>query len=488
MRKFNYLSLIILLIFLIANPYNFAKEKDKKSKNRLSKTAVNPASSVSDINNITSWVGSDGFHDWVVSGSWNGEFPIGSGVGAIFAEGIVWGGLVNDGQSPLVRVNGNTYGSGCVSDFSPHRVFRVRPDYQAGNLTQDAASFNSLSLGQVSQGDIDALRAQYKTDWNQWPADQGAPYEDVNNDGKYEPDTDIPGIPGAAQTLFIKYNDALSAANYGSPPIGLDISETYWSYSYAGALGNVIYKKVNIVYKGTAKSSASSVIDNMYIVQWADPDVGTSSDDYAGCDTTLNLGYAYTAQSQDATYQAAGYGPPAIGYDFLQGVAQHTGNPNDSAIIDVKWRKGYKYVNRKPMSSFIYFAATGSWTDPDFNYNGSLQFYNLMRGVKPNPVYPNGEPFPTDVADVTPEGTYLVDGDPVAGTGKLDGTVDQASDRRIMVVNGPFNMKLGDTAQVVVALVGGLGTDNIDAVKQMKTNDNTAQIVFDHLRRFMLSN
>ena len=85
---------------------------------------------------------------------------------------------------------------------------------------------------------------------------------------------DIPGIPGAAQTLFVQYTDALSSANYGSQPIGLQISETYWAYAYTGALGNVIYKKVDMVYKGTAKSSANSTIDSMYIVQWADPDVG----------------------------------------------------------------------------------------------------------------------------------------------------------------------------------------------------------------------
>ncbi len=486
MRKFNYISLLVILTFLIANPYNiFAKEKDKKDRNRLSKVTTNPASNVVDINNITSWVGSDGFHDWVVSGSWNGMFPKGSNIGAIFAEGIVWGGKVNDGQNPLIRVNGNTYGTGCQSVFSPPRVYRVRPDYLTGSLNDDAANFNNIALGQVSQGDIDALKAQYQTDWNEWPWQYGAPYEDVNNDGQYEPDTDIPGVPGAAQTLFIQYTDALSAQNYGSQPIGLQISETYWAYSYTGALGNVIYKKVDMVYKGTSKSSANATIDSMYIVQWADPDVGTSSDDFAGCDTSLNLGYAYTAQAQDATYQAAGYGPPAVGYDFLQGVAQPTGNLSDSAIVNLKWRKGYKYVNPKPMSSFIYFAAGGNWSDPTFDYTGTLEFYNLMRGKLPEPHYPSSVGFPDGVQDVTPFGTYLLDGDPVAGTGKLDGNTaaggDSPGDRRIMVVNGPITMHLGDTAEVVLALVGGLGTDNIDAVKQMKQNDNTAQIVFDQL-------
>ena len=50
-----------------------------------------------------------------------------------------------------------------------------------------------------------------------------------------------------------------------------------------------------------------------------------------------------------------------------------------------------------------------------------------------------------------------------------------------MVVNGPINMKLGDTAEVVLGMVAALGTNNIDAVNKMKTNDNSAQIVFDQL-------
>ena len=487
MRKFNYLSLIIILTFFIANSYtNLAREKDKKNSSKLSKVADNPASSVVDINNITSWVGSDGSHSqYVGGGSWNGSFPKGSDIGVIYAEGIVWGGKVNDGQTPLIRVDGNTYSTGCQSVFSPHRVFRVRPDYSTGSLNDDAANFNQISLGQVSDAQINSLRDQYEKDWNEWPADQGAPYDDVNKDGIYEPDTDIPGIPGAAQTLFVKYTDAASASLYGAPPIGLEISETYWAYSYTGALGNVIYKKVDMVYKGTSKSAANSVINDMYIVQWSDPDVGTYSDDYAGCDTSLNLGYAYTSQDQDAIFQAAGFGPPAVGYDFLQGVSQYTGNPNDSAIFNLHWRKGYKYVNSKPMSSFIYFAAGGNWDDPDFNYTGSLQFYNLMRGYLPRPPYPSAESFPAGVSDVTSTGTFLLDGDPVAGTGKLDGNTaaggDSPGDRRIMVVNGPINMHLGDTAEVVLGMVAALGSNNIDAVKQMKINDNTAQIVFDQL-------
>ncbi len=492
MRKFNYLSLILLLTFLIANPLNIsAKEKDKKgNRGSLSKTAQGPAQSVLNINSMTCWIGSDGYHDWVVASSYNGAYPKGTGVGAVFAEGIVWGGRVDDGQTPVIRVNGNDYGSGCRSVFDEPRVYRVRPDFQTGNLTDDAASFFDKSLGSVSEGDINTIKAQYEADWIEWPADFGAPYLDADSNGIYEPDLngngiygesgeDIPGIPAASQSVFIAYDDALSATLYQCPPIGFEVRETYWAYAYTGALANVIYKKVDLIYRGTPRSSPNSIITDFYFMQWCDPDVGTATDDFMGCDTSLNMGYAYNATAEDATYGGIGLAPAAIGYDYLQGVSQFTGNPNDSAIFNLQWRKGYKYVNAKPMSSAIYYAAGGDWSDPDYNYQGALEYYNYMQGLKPD-----GTPFPESVRDEIPGvGIYLLAGDPVAGTGKIDGPPNSSSgDRRLLVINGPVDIRLGDTAQVVIALVGGLGgADNLANVTNMKKNDATAQIVFDQL-------
>ncbi|MGQ9799371.1 MAG: T9SS type A sorting domain-containing protein, partial [Ignavibacterium sp.] len=153
----------------------------------------------------------------------------------------------------------------------------------------------------------------------------------------------------------------------------------------------------------------------------------------------------------------------------------------DSAIVDLKWKKGYKYINRKPMSSFVYFAAGGSWSDPSFNYNGTLQFYNLMRGKLPEPRYPSGNDFPPEVVDYAPDGTFLLAGDPVFGIGKIDGRKEGPGDRRIMVTNGPITMNLGDTAQVVLALVYGMGKNNLSSISTMKFNDQFAQFAFDQL-------
>ncbi len=484
MKKINHIRFFIFLIlslFITLNVFASNKDKDNQGKNKRSafnKILAGPAQSPVDINNITCWVGSDGYHDWVVGGSWNGAFPNGANAGPIFSEGIVWGGKVSDGSSPVVRVNGNTYGTGCKPIT---RLYKVRPDYLTGDLTQDAADFNSIDVNSVTSADIDAIRAQYQTDWNEWPANEGAPFDDKDGNGQYDPAVDVPGIPGASQSLFIKYQDDPAQLLYGAPVIGLEVTETYWAYAASGGLGNIIFKKVDIVYTGTSSTPADAHIDDMYIVQWADPDVGNSTDDFAGCDTASNLGYAYSSGFTDAVYQGLNLAPPAVGYDFLQGVSQYTGNPNDSAIFNLKWRHGYKYVNSKPMSSYAYFAAGGTWSDPAFTLTGTNEFYNLMRGYKPDPPYPSGDPFPTSVADYTETGTYLLAGDPVLGTGKIDGTVDGPGDRRIMVTNGPISMNKGDTAEVVVALVGGLGTNNISSISVLKYNDLFAQYAFDQL-------
>ena len=124
----------------------------------------------------------------------------------------------------------------------------------------------------------------------------------------------------------------------------------------ANVAGNVIYKEVNIVYKGTSTSASNSRIDSMFIVQWADPDVGYPVDDLAGCDTTLNLGYAYNSKTVDRDYRGLGFFP-AVGYAFLQGVSAFTGNPNDSALFNLKWRKGIKtciHCGNKNLSEKIY--------------------------------------------------------------------------------------------------------------------------------------
>lgn len=488
------ISIILFLVFFLILPNTtysnqMPKEGDKDKIQNMrgpQKVTDDPFTSLIDVNNITLYVQPTGFHFNFYGGSWSSAFPKGT-AGGIYQEGIVWGGLVNDGQSPVLRVGGNTYFSGTQK---LDRVYRVRPDYQTADLTDDAANFYyyqnyPLDASAVNAGNIQELRDQYAKDWLEWPADKGAPYNDVDGDGSYDPNIDIPGIPGASQTIWIHYNDALAPQAYGSPPIGIEVTQTFWAYSVTNPLGNVIFKKVNVVYKGVEGVPPTSTINDMYLVQWADPDIGQYTDDFAGCDQELNLGYAYSSSTNDAVYSGLGLAPPALGYDFLQGVAYYTGDPNDSAIVNLKWRKGYKYVHppEQPMTVFTYFAAGGAWQDPDGQDPlGTPQWYNLMRGFLPRPPYPEGVPFPANVGG-TPEGfgTYLLSGNPVTGSGFVDGVAEGPGDRRIVCVHGPFNMALNDTAEIVVALIGGIGSTNLSSVSVLKFNDIFAQYAYDQL-------
>lgn len=425
--------------------------------------AQHPTQSIMDVGSITSWVADNGFHDWQIDDNYNGSYPKGFPVGVLFSEGICWGGKVFDGDSQLVRVNGSTYASGC-SPIS--RLFRVRSDYFKADLTDDAANFFLKDARDITAVDLAILKDQYEKDWDEWPADRGAPFYDVDNNGKYNPDVDIPGVPGALQTIWINYSDDLSLQLYGSDPIGLEVQETLWAYSTQGRIGNIIYKKVDIIYRGTPTAPPDSRIDSMYICQWSDTQLGNSTDNLIGSDTTLNLGYTYNSSDYDREYSKYNLVPPAVGNTFMQGVSRYTGNSSDSAIFNFKWVKGRKYFNPKPLTSAILHRTAGCFSDPYFAYTGTLEFYNLMAGYLPDPPYPSRR----TGCDFNGYGTYMLSGDPVTGTGDIDGVRDGPGSRRYWLMNGPFNMNLGDTAELVEALVVGMGEDHLGSITALRQN------------------
>jgi hypothetical protein len=233
----------------------------------------------------------------------------------------------------------------------------------------------------------------------------------------------------------------------------------------------------------------------MYVVQWADPDEGDGGGDFAGSDSTLNLNYVYNAATTDPKYTAIGLPAPAVGFVFLNGVAHYTGNMADSAVIDFQWRHGYGYWHTRPdpahpgqtiptpLTAAEYFASGTTINDPiNASYEGTKEWYNLMRGDLPIPAYPNGTPFYASSVYasahniVTP---FVLSGDPVKGTGWIDGSDLTAGDRRLVTVHGSFQMNLNDTAESVIALVDGMGTDNLSSVTALKSSVAYAKSFYD---------
>lgn len=520
MKSRTMMAVLFFAVLLVGIPSS-AKEKPG-TKSKLSKTAIGQANVLMNGNLQTSWTRPDGFFDYLTAQSWNGEYPRLSGVGDIFQEGIVFGGFVTDGlYSNSLRVIGNTYflgmqpgaldanGNSNPADVTSAsaRAFQVRGDLPLSmqndpaswpDLSSDAASYFQIPQSSVSDGQKTQIASTYFTDWKEWPAAKGAPwYVDTVKKVRYDAAYDytnkhhIPGIPGATKTIWYVANDEgpISQQSYGSPPIGMEMQMTLWSYASSTPLNNIIFKQVKLIYKGNPGSPASSQIDSMFISQWSDPDNGDAGDDFAGSDSVLNLNYDWNSKTVDAKYAAVGLASPAVGYVFLQGVSQFTGDPNDSAIVDFAMRRGYKYFLTRnglpaPLSSALFFAAGTQINDPDNGtYNGTLQWYNLMRGDLPRPAYPLGTPFyqyfqyPKDHNLVT---QYIQSGDPTTGQGWIDGQEISAGDRRLVTTHGPITMHKGDTAEVVIALLSGMGADNLGSVKVLKYNVSYAQFAFNN--------
>jgi hypothetical protein len=129
--------------------------------------------------------------------------------------------------------------------------------------------------------------------------DELAPFVDVNRNGIYDPEYgDYPKIKGD-EAHFAVIND-VSSGRYGTGSdraVGLEIQMMTYVYRSPifNGLGTSIFHENKIIKKTTG--NAEEFIFSLFI----DPDIGDFFDDYVGCDTSSNTGFAYNAQSFQST-------------------------------------------------------------------------------------------------------------------------------------------------------------------------------------------
>jgi hypothetical protein len=490
-KLLGYLVLLLFGVFLVqSGVYAEAKQGTKKSP---AKVNGSPTRTYLDINKIATQFTNDGKSDLDNSGNSAFVYPAGSGKTAVFESGFLWGAY---GENDTLKVGGSAYGTGLQggritnsglpyaqltvipADDPSVRLYRVRADiYPSGpevDLTKEA-TWEGISASD--------MLAQYLKDWNEWPATDGAPTW-VDTDGVYGTKMAvIPGVRGADQTIWFVANDLnqkLTTGLYGTTPLGIEYQATYWAYNQSGALGNMIFRKYKIINKSNLP------FKNMIVSMFSDIDDGNATDDYAGCDTLLSLGYCYNANATDATYSPLP--PPAVGFDFFQGpkvpgVNGQDVNGNgvndaiDYATVDGK-KVGPGYVNL-PMTAFYYFAnGDANVTDPTIGSKaGATQFYNFFQGK----VGLTGNYFVDPTTGLNT--TFVLTGDPQKHTGWVDGMVLSSGDRRIGLASGPFTMAVGDTQEIVVSEIAAgaiTGVDRLSAIGLLKFYDEQAQSAYDN--------
>jgi hypothetical protein len=321
---------------------------------------------------------------------------------------------------------GATVGSDTLATVAEYSQEYAPGPMLNGTFQSDNSRFKCY---RINRGDD----ATTNPDYANWPVEDGAPVDSLGN----------PLLLGDA-TIWSVYNDAdpsLHTNEAGSTaPLGVEVQQTTFAYNRAGTLGNIIFMKFKILNKG------ANTLNNTYVSVWCDPDLGGADDDLVGCDTTLSLGYCYNATNDDQLYGAT---PPAVGFDFFRGPIVQV----SPGVYDTLGMTSFnKYING---------------TDPSSN----IQTYNYMQGL-------NADGTPVVDPTLPPPGytKFQVPGDPVANTGWLD---TNPSDRRMMLTTGPFTMDVGDSQEVVVALIVGQGTDRLSSITDLKAKDAVAQLVFN---------
>ena len=85
----------------------------------------------------------------------------------------------------------------------------------------------------------------------------------------------------------------------------------------------MIFKKAKMVYTGTTETPSIAMMNDVFFTQWSDPDLGTFTDDYVGCDVDLSFGYVYNGNRLDGVFDGIYNLPvPAEGFDFFKGLRQ----------------------------------------------------------------------------------------------------------------------------------------------------------------------
>jgi len=240
------------------------------------------------------------------------------------------------------------------------------------------------------------------------------------------------------QMLWTIFNDADSSKHTNKSgrtnPLNIEVQESVFAFTSKG-LEDVVFLKFKLINKGP------EIINDYYLSFWSDPDLGYVFNDIAGCDSTLNLGYFYNADNIDDVYSEYGI---AGGILLLKGLENIQGDTLSMHALN-------KYINGTDPTSAtkVYNCISGSIAD---NVNSVL------------------------INPVTGENTkYFGSGDPVTNTGWID---ESPSDIRINLSTGPIDFAVGDTQEVIFAILIETGIERISAVENLKKATREIKSIF----------
>ncbi len=245
-----------------------------------------------DINNISARFLSNGMIAFnSIEQSSHFEFPKGDSINGLAASSIWIEGYDDTNQLRLAAHyynNGNDYFFGPIAN-SYDTTYNQRYNHvwkiNASNIASHIASYQTL--GYIVPTDIATWPGN--GDVSNGEADKLAPYQDVNGDGIYNPALgDYPLILGD-QALYMIYNDHSLTNGLN---LGVEIHQMVYAFTDT-AVENTIFINQRIYNKG------QNNLHDVKLGWWNDFEIGNFYNDVVGCDTTLNLFFAYNGNEYD---------------------------------------------------------------------------------------------------------------------------------------------------------------------------------------------
>lgn len=308
-----------------------------------------------------------------------------------------------------------------------------------------------------------------------------APFVDVNNNNRYEPEFgDYPAFPGDMAQFFI-FNDNYEVHTESQGmPLGVEVHVMAYAYNTPEdtLMNNTIFLKYKIFNR------SQNNYHDAYIGMWSDWDLGYSYDDFVGCDVMKNTVYCYNGTEIDGSGQSYSYGAdwPVQTLTLLSGPlmpADGADNPAYSDTVDCNF---YLYGNnlydafaingtsgfgdgivdneRYGMTCFIKHENSNTiYGDPTVSY----EYMNALRGFwKDNTKMRYGDYGPEcrfmypGLSDPCNFGTYGIDPNPemygVGGWTEYN-VGNSPTDRRGLASVGPFNLPAGGMDEVELCFV-----------------------------------
>lgn len=377
------------------------------------------------------------------------EYPKGSKINNVRSSGILWGGYIKN----ELRVGGTqfltTLTPGRIVDGSENlqindkHIYRIRPDYLTFSLSSE---FNDESITE------EILKERYRNDYENWSVTLGAPYIDVNNDGKYTSWIDKPGFYNADQTIWFVCNDQIAAKNtvstdiYKTKKTNVEVQATIWAYSKYDLLKSTIFKKYKVINR-----SKTETIKDMYIAIYSDADMGDGWYNLVGCDSTLGIGYIYNEADSDYRY---GNNLPVYAIILLQGAIVNS-EPIEYAFVNGKKILGKKDLGMSSFNNLIW--GNGDWPSPK-----PTNYYNALQGLSFFGRLPFVNPI-TNQQTKFPQSGY-----PPTNTGWLDKPSFPRQNRDFQINTGPFNLMPGEFQEIIFAQIITTSTNRMGNISYIK--------------------